>query len=72
MEMSYPKALRMIRDLESQLRRPVVLRYKGGRDHGGAVLTAFGREFVEAYVQLIHELQETADTRIAELIRPPG
>ncbi|PKN45062.1 MAG: ModE family transcriptional regulator [Deltaproteobacteria bacterium HGW-Deltaproteobacteria-17] len=72
MEMSYPKALRMIQQLENQLGQPVVVRTRGGRAHGGAVLTPFGRGFVEGYIQLIHELQDTADARISGFIRPPG
>jgi len=72
MEMSYPKALRMIQDLEGQLGQPIVLRTRGGRTHGGAVLTPFGREFLDAYVLLIHQLQQTADARLQELIQPPG
>jgi len=72
MEMSYPKALRMIQDLERQLGASVVLRTRGGRTHGGAVLTPFGRSFLEAYVQLIHDLQRTADVRMNDLIPPRG
>ncbi len=72
MEMSYPKALRMIQDLERQVGQPVVVRTRGGRTHGGAVLTPFGREFLAGYLDLVHELQRTADARLADLIPPPG
>lgn len=71
MGMSYPKALRMIQDLERQVGQPVVVRTRGGRAHGGAVLTPFGREFLEGYIELVHELQRTADARLAMLIPPP-
>jgi molybdate transport repressor ModE-like protein len=49
MALSYPKACRMIRQLEQGLGQSVVLRTRGGRDGGGAELTEFGRDFVGRY-----------------------
>lgn len=72
MEMSYPKALRMIQDLERQVGQTVVVRTRGGRSHGGAVLTPFGREFLDEYVRLVHDLQALADGRLARLIPSSG
>ena len=49
MELSYPKALRMITNLERGLGHPVVVRHKGGSGRGGAELTPLGREFLRRY-----------------------
>lgn len=49
MELSYPKALRMLQNLEAGIRQPAVLRHKGGSQRGGAELTEAGREFLARY-----------------------
>lgn len=75
MNLSYPKALKMLRSIEQQVGRPVVERYKGGRSHGGAELTTFGRDFVRAYRGLCDRLQQVAaeecEQRLAPLLRQP-
>jgi len=50
MGMSYPKAIRILKELEGGLGQPVVMRHKGGQERGGAELTAFGAEFLRRYV----------------------
>jgi molybdate transport system regulatory protein len=60
MKLSYPKALRIIQSLEKGLRRQVVARFKGGRNHGGAQLTAFGRDFVRRYDRLQKRIKRFA------------
>ena len=46
MGLSYVKALRILRRLEENLGREVVHRTRGGAEHGGAALTAFGRAWL--------------------------
>ena len=60
MELSYPKALRMIQTLEDTLGMPMVRRYKGGHQRGGAELTAAGHGFVGRYVALLSDIQNFA------------
>lgn len=60
MELSYPKALRMIQTLEDTLQRGMVRRYKGGHLRGGAELTAAGKDFVERYVAMLSEIKKNS------------
>ena len=49
MDLSYPKALRIIKNLERGLGKQVIVRRKGGSERGGAELTPYGREFLARY-----------------------
>ncbi len=49
MGISYSKAFRMVKNLESALGREVLERRKGGSDRSGASLTDFGERFIELY-----------------------
>ena len=46
---SYSKAYAMIRNLEKQTSIPVLVRRRGGADHEGSSLTAFGKRFLMLY-----------------------
>lgn len=46
---SYSKAYNMVRNLERQVGIPVVDRKRGGADHEGSSLTAFGKRFIALY-----------------------
>lgn len=63
---SYPKALRMIKTLNKELKFDVVESTKGGVEHGGTVLTPKGKEILEAFRQLEKEVQEFAEKRMSE------
>jgi len=52
MSLSYPKALRIIKNLEEGLGRQILVRRKGGVGRGGAELTPFGREFLRRYERM--------------------
>lgn len=52
MDLSYVKALKILRRLEGHLGVSLLKRSKGGAAHGGAELTAAGREFLRAYDEL--------------------
>ncbi|HCF57896.1 MAG TPA: ModE family transcriptional regulator [Myxococcales bacterium] len=49
MDLSYPKALRMLQSVERGLGHPVVARHRGGSERGGAELTPLGRDFLRRY-----------------------
>lgn len=72
MELSYPKALRMIQTLEDTLGMPMVRRYKGGHQRGGAELTSAGHSFVGRYVALLTDIQDYAGEAFARHFRNFG
>ncbi len=49
MGISYSKAFRMVKNLESALGEDVLERRRGGSDRSGASLTPFGEEFIILY-----------------------
>ncbi len=49
LHMSYRYALERITIVEKRLNRPLVDRARGGREGGGAHLTAFGRKLLSEY-----------------------
>jgi molybdate transport system regulatory protein len=49
MEMAYSHAWTLVRSLNETFAEPVVARYPGGADGGGATLTSFGVQLVRRY-----------------------
>jgi len=58
--LSYPKALRMLKTIESELGFAIVASEKGGRHHGGTSLTEKGRAVLECYREIENETKEFA------------
>ncbi len=69
MKLSYPKALRMLGDLEGALGHQVVLRHKGGSERGGAELTDEGRRLVAQFRAFCEEVQGDAQRRFEQQYR---
>ncbi len=61
MGISYSKAFRMVRDLESSLGVDVLERRKGGSERSGASLTPFGEEFIALYDRFQKRCKETLE-----------
>ena len=49
MDMAYTKALKLIRNAENALGFPLIHRATGGKDGGGSLLTAEGKEWLTRY-----------------------
>lgn len=60
MKLSYPKALRIIRNLEKGLGLQVVIRRRGGNERGGAELTPVGREFLKRFFRMQKKIRNFA------------
>ena len=54
LSMSYPKALRLVSEVNGSLAEPAVSTRHGGADKGGAALTESGRKLLTFYLR-IHE-----------------
>lgn len=61
MNLSYPKAIRIINRLEEGLGRKVIARWKGGNRRGGAELTPFGRDFIRRYDRMQRSIKRFAE-----------
>jgi molybdate transport system regulatory protein len=67
MGMSYSKAHRLIRTLEKNTGRQILVTHIGGMERGGAELTPFARTLIAAYEQFLKEVQEDALKRFRSL-----
>jgi molybdate transport system regulatory protein len=61
MGMSYRRAWQLVEALNKSFRQPVVVTAIGGKRGGGAVVTDFGKQLVEAY----HGMEAKASAAIA-------
>ena len=59
---SYTKALRMLKSLETGLDRKVLIRRKGGDNRQGAVLTDFGKALISRYDSFQQQVKSNAET----------
>jgi len=67
MGMSYAKAHRILKRLESAAGRKFLLRRRGGHDRGGARLTSYARRFIARYEELESRVHAHARTAFAEI-----
>jgi molybdate transport system regulatory protein len=75
MAMSYRRAWLLVESLNTAFRAPVVDTRAGGRQGGGAELTAFGHELVERYRTMEREAVQATLTQIdaiEDALRPAG
>lgn len=61
MNISYSKALRLIYQVERELKREIVVRRQGGAQGGGACLTQDGKELLERFRKFQAECREAVD-----------
>ena len=66
MEMSYTKALRIIRTVEEELGFPVVISEKGGNNHGMTTLTEKGKQVLTAFEEIYADVSAYAEKLIDE------
>jgi molybdate transport system regulatory protein len=64
MAMSYRRAWLLVESLNTGFREPVVDAQSGGRQGGGARLTAFGRDLVRRYRALERDAARATDRQV--------
>ncbi len=69
MRLSYVKALRILNRLEKALGRPLLIRHKGGVEHGSSALTPFARRFVRDFTALRKLIQRNAQRSSKEFVK---
>ena len=60
MEMSYMKAWKFVKTLNSSYREPVVILHRGGKDQGGAELSKTGKEILALYHEAVSAAEKAA------------
>jgi len=67
MNMSYRRAWLLVDDLNAAFRRPVVMKWIGGKSRGGATLTPMGEKLVESYDALVERAASANRALLDEL-----
>lgn len=72
--MSYPKALKLIEQLNTDFRDPLIHSHHGGHERGGSELTATGEAVLAAYRAVCAKAEAATDTErqaITSLLAAP-
>ena len=65
--MSYPRALKLIEEMNADFREPRVASSVGGSDRGGSVLSATGEAVLAAYDRACREAEAAASDTLHEI-----
>lgn len=60
LSMSYPRALRLVNEMNAQFSQTLVEKYQGGNARGGAELTKLGHDVLETYREIESSLRSGA------------
>jgi len=72
MDMSYRHAWSYIHSAERRLGEPLLVKSKGGKDGGGAILTKYAEGLLIKFEQLEQEVKEFADSRFRGIFKDLG
>ncbi|WP_315796007.1 winged helix-turn-helix domain-containing protein [Bradyrhizobium sp. SZCCHNRI3043] len=67
MDISYKRAWDLVDEINRVCRQPAVARQTGGRNGGGAALTAFGAQLVERYRRIERDAADAVKKDLAAL-----
>ena len=67
LEMSYPRALKLIESMNVQFSMPLVTTHQGGAERGGAKVTALGQSILSQYDMLTDTCSRAAAAPLAEI-----
>ena len=66
MGLSYMKALRLVNDIEANVKRRLMARRTGGRGGGGSELTSYARDLISSYERWLGEVRDYAEKRFPD------
>ena len=67
LSMSYPRALRLVNEMNTQFSAPLIKKFQGGATRGGANLTDLGHEVLELYREIGASAKSSALTQLNRL-----
>ena len=67
MRMSYRHAWSYVASAEERMGKQLLIKIKGGRDGGGAVLTDYAKDLLEKFCRLEKEVNAFTDSRFKEI-----
>lgn len=63
MKMSYRRAWSCVVSIEKRIGHPLVIRTKGGKDGGGAILTDYAKDLLKKFAKLEEEVEKFTNKR---------
>lgn len=63
MNMSYRRAWSYVVSIEKRIGQPLLIRVKGGKDGGGAVLTKYAKDLLNKFENMEKEVEEFVNER---------
>lgn len=67
LSMSYPRALRLVSEMNTQFKKPLIDKYQGGISRGGATLTDYGKKALELYERVTTAMADESKSGLLEL-----
>lgn len=67
--MSYPRALRLVNEMNTQFETPLIEKFQGGANHGGAKLTASGVNIQSLYLRIVAASAKVAKKDVLALYK---
>lgn len=65
--MSYPRAWKLVENMNASFETPLVDTFQGGSKRGGAALTATGLEIIRLYALILSQAENATETPRAKL-----
>ena len=72
LNMSYRHAWSYIRSAEKRLGKQLLIKIKGGKSGGGALLTEYAKDLIKKFDELEYEVQQFVDRRFKEIFKSDG
>lgn len=67
MKMSYRRAWSCVVSIEKRIGRPLVIRTKGGKTGGGAILTDYAKDILKKFEKLEEEVEKFTNKRYKKI-----
>ena len=67
LEMSYPRALKLVDEMNTQFRHPLIEKFQGGSKRGGSCLTSTGEIVLQRYTHLSDLLAKQSHAELTAL-----
>jgi molybdate transport system regulatory protein len=69
MGLSYVKALKLLKNMEDKIGKPILSKLRGGNERGGTMLTPCGVKFLEEFEKIQKDIKVFSDKKFQQFLR---
>jgi len=69
MNLSYVKALKLLKNMEDNIGKKLLIKKKGGNDRGGTILTPSGIELIKEFGRMQREINDFSEKKFQQFIK---